>query len=449
MPAEHDDPPRKGFLRSVTRALSHRNFRLFFVGQTVSMVGGWMTRVAIGWLVFRLGGPDSAFLLGLVGFVGQAPAFFLAPIAGVLVDRWNRHRFLVVTQALFMAESGLLTLVAFSGASGPAMIDLLLALSCFEGLVNAFDLPARQAFLSDMVPRSEDRANAIALNSSLVNGARFVGPALAGVVIAVGSEGWCFAADAVSSLAIIGALLAMRIPRPERILREAPAWRELAHGVRYAFGFAPIRAILLLLALVSFAGGPYTLLIPVFADLLGGGPSTLGLLTAASGAGALAGALYLASRTSVLGLGRIIVVATCLFGAGLAGFALSRFVWVSAAMLALTGFGMMVQMAASNTILQTVVDEDKRGRVMGLYALAFLGATPLGSLLAGVLAGWAGVTATVLAGGVACLVGAVVFAIHLPRLRAAVQPIYAGMGILPEIATGMQAAAEAIRPPKG
>jgi MFS family permease len=448
MSAEHDRTPPEGLIRSVTRALAHRNFRLFFVGQTVSMVGGWMTRVATGWLVFRLGGPDAALLLGLVGFAGQAPAFVLAPVGGVLVDRWNRHRLLLVTQTLFMAESALLAVVAFSGASGPATIGLLIALNLVEGVINAFDLPARQAFIADMVPAAEDRANAVALNSSLVNGARLVGPAVAGVVIAVAGEGWCFVADAASSLAIIAALLVMRVPRRERPQAGASTWRELKHGVRYAFGFAPVRAVLLLLALVSFAGGPYTLFIPVFVDLLGGGPTTLGLLTAATKAGALVGALYLASRTSVLGLGRVIVVATCLFGAGLGGFALSRTVWVSAVMLGVTGFEMMVQMAASNTILQTVVAEDKRGRVMGLYALAFLGAAPFGSLLAGWLAGRVGVTATVLAGGITCLVGAAVFASQLPRLRARARPVYVALGILPEVAAGMQAAAETARPPK-
>jgi len=450
MSVEINSQPRKSLFWLITRALVHRNFRLFFIGQTISMIGGWMTRVATGWLVFRLGGSNSAFLLGLVGFVGQAPTFFLTPFAGVLVDRWNRRRLLVVTQSLFMIESALLAIVALSGASGPATIGFLLALNLMDGIVNSFDMPGRQAFLSEMVPSAEDRANAIALNSSLVNGARLVGPSIAGVVIAAAGEGWCFVVDAASSIAIIWALLAMRIA--PRIWADPPAapWHELKEGFQYAFGFAPIRSILLLLALVSFMGMPYMLLMPVFAaDILKGGPSVLGLLMTASGGGALVGALYLASRTTVLGLGRVIIIATCLFGAGLVGFAVSRAVWLSAALMVVTGFGMMVQMAASNTILQTIVDENKRGRVMSFYGMAFLGMAPFGSLFAGVLADRIGVTWTVLIGGVACLFGAGVFAYRLPRLRALVRPIYEGMRILPEIASGVQAAAEAELPRKG
>lgn len=376
----------------------------------------------------------------------------MAPFAGVWVDRWDRRRLLVVTQTLFMVESVLLALVAFSGSSGSATIGFVVALSFLEGVINAFDMPARQAFLSEMVPRSEERANAIALNSSLVNGARLIGPSIAGLLIAVAGEGWCFAVDAVSSVAIIGALLAMRLPARESRsgLPPASARHELTEGFRYAFGFAPIRMLLVLLALVSFMGVPYTLLMPVFAaDILGGGPSTLGFLSTASGAGAFVGALYLASRTSVLGLGRVIVIATCLFGVGLVGFALSRLLWLSLTMLALAGFGMMVQMAASNTILQTIVDEDKRGRVMGFYGMAFLGMAPFGSLFTGLLAGWLGVTATVVVGGVACLIGAALFASQLPRLRTLVRPIYAGLGIAPEVASGVEAGAESANPPRG
>jgi MFS family permease len=449
MPSDPSELPATNFFRSITRALAHRNFRLFFVGQTISMIGGWMTRVATGWLVYRLGGPDSIFLLGLVGFASQAPSFFLAPFAGVLVDRWNRHRLLVFTQSLFMVQSGMLALVAFSGHSGPTTIALLIALSLFEGIVNAFDMPARQAFLSEMVPDQDDRANAIALNSSLVNGARLVGPSIAGVVIAISGEGWCFAADAVSSIAIIGALLAMRVPRWERKLHTATAWRDFREGYRYASRFAPVRTILLLIALASFMGGPYTLFMPVFAsDILGGGPSTLGLLTTASGAGALIGALYLASRKSVVGLGRVIVIATGLFGAGLVGFAHSQTVWLSVIMLILIGFGMMVQLAACNTILQTIVDERMRGRVMSFYGMAFLGMAPFGSLFIGILAGPVGVPTTVTLGGLACLAGAAVFAYQLPKLRILIRPIYVGMGIIPEIATGNEAATKSSRPPK-
>ncbi|MBY0528242.1 MAG: MFS transporter [Gemmataceae bacterium] len=431
------------------RALAHRNYRLFFAGQGISMIGTWMTRLATGWLVFRLAGPDSAYLLGVVGFAGQVPTFFLAPIAGTLVDRWDRHRALVITQVLALFQSGLLAVVAFSSQAVATTIAEVIALSVFQGLINAFDMPARQAFLVELVERREDLPNAIALNSSLVNGARLVGPSLAGLLIALAGEGWCFAVDAVSYLAVIAALLAMRVDPRQRSAEARPVWRGVAEGFRYAFGFAPVREILLLLALVSFMGMPYTVLLPIFAvDVLDGGPWTLGLLSGASGVGALAGGLYLASRRTVLGLGPRMVLATVVFGVGLIGFSLSHALWLSLPLMVLIGLGMMVEMAASNTILQTIVDEDKRGRVMSFYSMAFLGMAPFGSLFAGSLAGLVGAPTTVLIGGIACLAGAGLFASRLPQLRERVRPIYARLGILPQIASGLQAAAELTRPPE-
>lgn len=433
-------------LRSMGRALGHRNYRLFFAGQGVSLIGTWMTRLATGWLVFRLAGTDAPFLLGLVSFAGLAPAFFLAPLAGVFVDRWDRHRVLVVTQVLSLLQSAALAWVAFRGEPGTASVWWVAGLSVFQGLVNAFDMPARQSLLVEMVTRRDDLPNAIALNSSLVNGARLIGPALAGAVIAATGEAWCFVIDAVSYLAVVAALLAMRLPKTNRVGSAGSIGRHLWEGVRYSFGFAPVRALLLLLALVSFAAMPYSVLLPVFAgDVFGGGPHTLGFLSAASGLGALTGALYLASRRSVLGLGRVIIAATLLLGAGLVGFSLCRTpwsVWPALVLLAAVGTGMMVQMAATNTILQTIVDEDKRGRVMGFYGMAFQGAAPFGSLLAGWLAGLIGAPSVVLGSGVVCVVGALVFATQLPRLRALVRPVYAKLGILPEVASGVNTAAE-------
>jgi MFS family permease len=435
----------------MSRALAHRNYRLFFIGQGVSLIGTWMTRVATGWLVFRLSGPHSAFLLGVVAFAGQAPTFFLGPLAGALVDHWNRHRILVATQVLSLLQSALLAMVAFFGEPGTATIWQVVVLSVFQGLINSFDMPARQAFLVQMIDRKEDFGNAIALNSSLVNGARLVGPSLAGAVIAVtGQEGWCFLIDAVSYVGVVMALLAMRIAPQQIETVRAPLGRRLREGFVYAFGFPPIRALLLLLALVSFMGMPYTVLMPIFAvDYLGGGPYLLGFLMAASGVGALGGALYLASRQTVLGLGNTIVVATSVFGLGLIGFALSRTVWLSLLVMLLTGFGMMVQMAASNTILQTIVAEDKRGRVMSFYSMAFQGMAPFGSLFAGILAREIGPARTVLFGGIACLAGAVLFTLQLPRMRALVRPIYARLGILPETATGIQLATDLTQSPDG
>src|SRR5947208_1560673 len=341
-------------LMAMGRAFADRNYRLFFAGQGVSLVGTWMTRLATGWLVFRLGGADAAWLLGVVSFAGLAPAFFLGPLAGVFVDRWNRHTVLVVTQVLSILQSAALAWVAFTAGPGTDTVWLIAGLSVLQGAVNAFDMPARQALLVEMIARREDLPNAIALNSSLVNGSRLVGPALAGAVIAAAGEAWCFVIDAVSYLAVVAALLAMRLPRRERTHTAASVARHLVEGVRYAFGFPPIRALLLLLALVSFAAMPQSVLLPVFAaDVLGGGPHTLGLLSAASGVGALAGALYLASRSSVIGLGRVIVVATLALGFALAGFSKSEALWASAGLLVLTGAGMMIQMAASNTLIQT------------------------------------------------------------------------------------------------
>jgi MFS family permease len=306
------------------RAFGNRNYRLYFAGQGVSLIGTWMTRLATGWLVFRLGGADAAWLLGAVSFAGLAPAFFLGPLAGALVDRWNRHTVLVITQLLSLVQSAALAGVAFTAVPGTGTIWMIAGLSVFQGLINSFDMPARQALLVELIARREDLSNAIALNSSLVNGSRLIGPAVAGAVIAAAGEAWCFVIDAVSYLAVVVALLLMRLPARERSRPTGSVIRHMVEGVRYAFGFAPIRSLLLLLALVSFAAMPYSVLLPVFAaEVLHDGPNTLGLLSAASGAGALVGALYLASRSSVLGLGRVIVVATLTLGVGLAGFSQS------------------------------------------------------------------------------------------------------------------------------
>jgi MFS family permease len=412
------------------RALRHRNYRLFFSGQTVSLVGTWMTRIATSWLVYRL--TRSALLLGLVGFAGQIPSFLLAPFAGVLVDRWNRHRLLIVTQILAMLQSAALAVLALTGIIN---IWHVLGLSLFQGVINAFDMPARQAFVVEMVEDRADLSNAIALNSSMVNAARLLGPSIGGVLIAAVGEGWCFFWDAVSYLAVIASLLLMRLaPRPQRTSRTSKVLPELREGLAYVAGSPPIRSILLLLALVSLVGMPYTVLMPVFAStILRGGPHTLGFLMAATGVGALLGAVFLARRRSVLGLGKMLPLMAALFGAGLIGFSLSRYLWLSLALLLATGLGFMVCMAASNTLLQTLVADDKRGRVMSLYTMAIMGMTPFGSLLAGVLANRIGAPHTLLFSGLGCLAAALWFALLLPRLRERVRPIYVEMGILPEV----------------
>jgi MFS family permease len=414
------------------RALRHRNYRLFFSGQSVSLVGTWITRIATSWLVYRLTG--SALLLGVVGFCGQIPTLLLTPLTGVLVDRWNRHRILVVTQICSMLQSVALAVLTLMGI---ITVGEVLVLQALQGVINAFDTPARQAFVVDMIEDRADLPNAIALNSSMVNGSRIIGPSIGGIVIAAVGEGWCFMLDAISYVAVIASLLAMRVPHATRTRRETGMVEELRAGFQYVTRFPPVRALLLLLALVSTMGMPYTVLMPAIArDVLHGGPHTLGWLMTASGAGAFVGALYLASRRTVLGLGRAINIATMLFGLGLVGFALSRSLWLALLLLPLVGAGMMVETASTNTILQTVVDEHLRGRVMAFYTMAFLGTAPIGSLLAGVLADRIGATRTVLVGGLACIAAGGWFAFKLPALRALLRPIYVQRGIIEEGSRG-------------
>jgi len=420
------------------RALRHRNYRLFFGGQSVSLIGTWMTRLATAWLVYRL--THSALLLGLVSFAGQIPTFLLAPFAGVWVDRWNRHRVLVVTQILAMLQS--FALAALALANRITVWDVLW-LSLFQGLINAFDMPARQAFVVQMVEDRRDLGNAIALNSSMVNMARLIGPSVAGMVIAAVGEGYCFLIDGISYLAVIASLLMMNITALPKSRAARSTFAELRDGWNYVSGFPPIRSILLLLGLISLMGMPYTVLMPIFAGkILGGGPHTLGFLMGAVGVGALTGAFRLAARRSVLGLGRLTAISAAIFGAGLVAFSRSPWLWLSLILMFVVGIGMMTQMASSNTILQTIVEEDKRGRVMSYYAMAFTGMAPFGSLLAGTVANRIGAPDTLLITGACCIVGAIWFARELPEIRRLVRPIYQELGILPEMATGLQQASQ-------
>ena len=421
------------------RALKSRNYRLFFGGQIVSLVGNWMTSVATSWLVYRLTG--SAWMLGVIGFAGQIPAFLLAPVAGILVDRVDKHRMLVITQTLAMLQSFALAALVLSGR---ATIAGLIVLNVIDGVITALDMPLRQSFILDMIERKEDLGNAIALNSSMVNAARLIGPSLGGVVIAMAGEGWCFFLDGVSFLAVIAALLMMTVrrtaPKPPHA---GGALAEMREGWNYVLNSRPILSIILLLALVSLVGVPYTVLIPLYAGtILKGGPHTLGLMMTATGTGALAGAVWLASRKSVLGLGRVIPISAAAFGAGLLAFAYSTTLWLSLPLLLITGAGFMTQMASSNTIVQTIVDDDKRGRVMSFFMMAFLGTAPFGSLLAGSMADRFGAPRTLVFGGICCLLGAAWFERELPEIRDAIRPIYRRMGILPPAA---EAAAQSAR----
>ena len=427
------------------RALQYRNYRLFFGGQIVSLVGTWITTTATSWLVYRLTG--SAFLLGVVGFAGQFPAFLLGPFAGIIVDRHDRHRLLVVTQTISMLQSFALAALTFSGR---ITIEWIVVLNVVQGIVNAFDMPGRQSFLIQMIEKKEDLGNAIALNSSMVNAARLIGPSIAGIVIAATGEAWCFFVDGVSYLAVIAALLMMHIQR-----RGVPAAgrgraiHQFREGFEYAFGFGPIRSIILLLAVISLVGVPYSVLMPIFAaEVFHGGPHTLGLLMTASGCGALVAALWLAARKSVVGLGRVIPTAATVFGAGLILFSFSRTLWLGIPFMVLTGFGFMTQMASSNTVIQTIVDDEKRGRVMSFYMMAFLGTVPFGSLISGWLSSRIGAPHTLAVGGLCCCGGAAWFARQLPAIRQAVRPIYVRMGILSEVATAISSSAELTVPPE-
>ena len=411
----------------LTRALRHRNYRLFFSGQSVSLVGTWITRVATSWLVYRLTG--SELLLGVVGFCGQIPTMLLAPFAGVLVDRWDRHRLLVLTQAASMLQSFVLAVLTLRHE---ITVPWLLGLQIVQGVINAFDTPARQAFVVEMVEDRADLANAIALNSSMVNGSRIIGPSIGGLLIATVGEGWCFLADAISYLFVIASLLMMRLPSARSARVEARVLEELRVGYRYVRESAPIRTALVVLAIVSTMAMPYTVLMPAYAaEVLHGGPNTLGLLMTASGVGALGGGLYLASRQSVVGLGRVAAYSTLIFGAGLVAFAFTTSLWVALGVLPLVGAGFMVEMAATNTVLQTLVTDDLRGRVMAFYTMAFFGTAPLGSLLAGLAADRIGARWTIAAGGVISLAAGCWLVSRLPALRAIVRPIYIERGILP------------------
>ncbi len=409
------------------RALRHRNFRLFFGGQTISLIGNWMTRIATSWLVYRLTG--SALLLGFVGFAGQIPTFLLAPFAGVWVDRLNRQHVLVVTQALAMLQSFALAALTLAKV---ITIPEILALSAFQGLINAFDMPGRQSFMVHMVEDRQDLGNAIAINSSMVNMAQLVGPSIGGFVIAGLGEGYCFLIDGVSYIAVIASLLMMRLHATAIKKATTSMLEQLEEGWTYVSEFSPVRNILLLFAIIGLMGWPFMVLMPIFAGgILKGGPGTLGFLMGAVGVGALTSGLTLAIRKTVIGLDKMLPIAAALLGVGLILFAMSRILWLSMILMLFTGFGVMQVATASNTIIQTIVPEGKRGRAMSYYTMAFVGMAPFGSLLAGALAHAMGAPLALIINGLCCIAGAVWFATRLKSIRAFIHPIYANLGILP------------------
>jgi len=416
-----------GSVSHAWRALRHRNFRLFFAGQTTSLVGTWMTKLATSWLVYRL--THSALLLGVVAFAGQIVSFALAPISGVLVERLDRRRLLVWTQAAAAVQS--LAMAALTLA-GVITLGEIILLAVLQGIINAFDVPARQSFLVQMVDDRNDLGNAIAINSSMVNGARLVGPAIAGLLIAWVGEGWCFLIDGISYFAVIASLLLMRIRPLEVHLRQGGTLEQMREGWDYVRSFLPIRTILLLFGLLCLMGYSYNTLLPVFASqVLHGGATTLGWLTGASGVGAVVSAISLTLRKTVLGLTRMILIASAMLGGALVLFGLSHTFWLSILLMVVGGFGMMQCAAASNTLIQTLVADDKRARVMGYYTMAFFGMAPFGALFAGALAHRIGAPHTVIVTGALCLAGSLWFALRLPGMHSMLEPIYAEMGFLP------------------
>ncbi len=435
----------KGGWRFLTRSLRHRNYRLFFGGQSISLVGTWLTRTATGWLIFDL--TKSVWTLGLLSFVGQLPTLLLVPVAGVLVDRWDLRRLLVVTQVLAMIQSLALAVLALTGA---IQVWQIVALSVFQGVINAFDMPGRQCFLIQIVEKKEDLPNAIALNSSMFNGAKILGPAVAGILYDLVGAGLCFLIDGLSYLAVIAALCAMRVkPRPKSPSDGQQMLAGLKEGFSYVFGFLPIRATLGLLALVSLMSMPYMVLMPALVqNTLHGDSRMFGYLMSASGVGALCGALFLATRRSVRGLGKIIVAAGLLSGCAIILLGLSEHFWISLPLMMLIGFGLIVQIASCNTIIQTLTDDDKRGRVMSFYTLALMGMLPIGSLLGGSLADLFGTPNTLIICGSVCLLAALAFLRMLPAIRLSARPVYAEKGIIPELASGIQSASQMNVPPE-
>lgn len=395
------------------RSLKSKNFKLFFIGQIVSLLGTFIQQIALGWLIYSL--TNSALYLGVIGFAGQIPALILTPIAGVYADRMNRRKVLIAAQTVAMTMALVMAGLYFSGL---IKVWHIIVIAVINGMAMAFDTPFRHAFLLEMVGEKELLQNAIALNSTLINSARFIGPMVGGFLIALFGEGYCFLINGLSFLAVIIALFSMKVKPKNRGKVHGSVFRELIEGFQYSFNFKPIRYLLILVIITGFFGLPYQVFLPVFArDILHGGSQMLGFLTGSMGAGALLGAFYLASRKGICGIPRLILIAAITFGLALMGFSLSTYPALSLVLMFFLGFGMIIQFASTNTLLQTIVDEDKRGRVVALYGMSFMGITPLGSLLLGTITPWAGVKYTLLVSGFICLVVAISFSRRLPTLK--------------------------------
>lgn len=427
-----------GKIKTIFRSLKYRNYRLFFSGQSISLVGTWMQRLAMPWLVYHLTG--SAFMLGLVSFGGQIPTFLLAPLAGVITDKFNKYRVLLITQVIFLIQALILAVLSLTGI---IQIWHIVILSIILGCINAFEVPSRQSFVVEMVENKEDLGNAIALNSMMFNGARIVGPSIAGLILATAGEGICFLINAVSFVFVIASLMMMQVRPSSRRDGDGDLFMDIKEGMTYVTGYAPIKHLLILLSVVSLMGASYQVIIPVFAkEILKGGSSTFGFLMGAAGFGALAGAIYLASRETIIKLGRIIPASAALFGFGLVLLSFTSFLHVSLALMVVVGLGMMLNTAACNTILQTITEDDKRGRVMSFYTIAIMGTAPFGSLITGSLARLVGTPSTIFIDGISCILAAYFFYRKLPELKKIVRPAYIKMGLIPEVVTGIQTASE-------
>lgn len=424
----------------VFRSLQYRNYRLFFGGQSISLIGTWMQRIALPWMVYHITG--SAFLLGLVSFAGQIPTFLLAPVAGVFTDKFNKYRVLLITQIASLVQALILAVLAMAGV---ITIWEIVILSIIMGCINAFDTPSRHSFVIEMVGRKEDLGNAIALNSMMFNGARLIGPSIAGLMLATTGEGICFLINAISYVFVIASLLSMNVKPSAEERKRGDIVKDLRDGFNYAFGFPPIKHILILLSVVNIMGASYQVLMPVFAkEVINGDSGTYGFLMGAAGLGALVGAFYLASRETVIKMGKIIPAATGLFGFGLVILSFTSYFYFSVLLMIFIGLGMMLQTASSNTILQTITDDDKRGRIMSFYTMAIMGTSPFGSLIAGSLAKAIGTPETIFIGGLTCVIGAFFFYRKLPELKKNVRPVYIKMGLIPEVVSGIQSASEPV-----
>jgi MFS family permease len=425
-------------IKTVFRSLKYRNYRLFFSGQSISLIGTWMQRIAMPWLVYHITG--SAFMLGLVSFGGQIPTFILAPVAGVLTDKFDKYKVLVITQIVFFFQALILAILALTGA---IQVWHIVVLSIALGCINAFDVPSRQSFVVEMVENKEDLGNAIALNSMMFNGARIIGPSIAGLILATAGEGICFLINAISFVFVIASLLMMRVKPATRKPDQGNLLNDLKEGMSYVNGFAPIKHLLILLSVISLMGASYQVIMPVFAkEVLKGGSSTFGFLMGSAGLGALLGALYLASRETVIKLGRLIPAAAALFGISLVMLSFTKFLPFSLILMVFTGLGMMMNTAACNTVLQTITEDDKRGRVMSFYTMAIMGTAPFGSLLVGSLARFVGTQNAIFVSGISSVIGAFFFYKKLPELKRIIRPVYVKMGLIPEVVSAIQTASE-------